>query len=566
MFFVALAVDYDGTIARDGRVDAATVAALEEVKKSGRKLILVTGRDLDDLQRVFPEIGIFNLVVAENGALLFDPETKEEELLAAAPPDKLIEYLHNRKVAPLSIGRCIVATWEPNETVALEAIRDLGLELHIIFNKGAVMVLPAEINKASGLKKALKRLQLSPYNVVGIGDAENDQAFLRACGCSVAVANALPTVKENADFVVANHGAGVAELAKLLIETDLSDQQIGVREIQPVIGESEGCAIRLNPFETVLVTGSSGGGKSTVVTALLEQMIAHDLQFCVVDPEGDYAEFPAVMVGDAKHEPGVSEIMDLLAKPDTSVVVNLLAIDAAERPRYLAGLMPELSKLRISTGRPHWIVLDEAHHCLPAKWDPAPVSLPQELPAAIAVTVHPEEVSPDFLKLVSTVVGVGDKAEEVIRNFCAAGGYSCSDFSDSLNSGDELIWTREEGLRKIALVRPQERQKRHVRKYAEGELGEDKSFYFRGPNGSLNLRAHNLVIFLQMAQGVDDQTWMHHLHSGEYSRWFGEAIKDDELAAETRAVEQNEALSAQESRERIKEIVERRYTAPAKSG
>ena len=566
MFFIALAVDYDGTIARNGRVDAATVVALEEVKKSGRKLILVTGRHVDDLQRVFPELGIFNLVVAENGALLFDPETKEEQLLAAAPADKLIEYLHNKKVTPLSIGRCIVATWEPNETIVLEAIRDLGLEMHIIFNKGAVMVLPAEINKASGLKQALKRLKLSPYNVVAIGDAENDQAFLRSCGCSVAVGNALSTVKENADFVVADHGAGVAELSKLLIETDLSGQQIGVRKIQPVIGESDGVPRRLNPFETVLVTGSSGGGKSTVVTALLEQMIAHDLQFCVIDPEGDYAEFPAVMVGDAKHEPSVSEIMDLLAKPDTSVVVNLLAIDATERPRYLAGLMPELSKLRISTGRPHWIVLDEAHHCLPAEWDPAPVSLPQELPAAIAVTVHPEEVSPDFLKLVSTVVGVGDKAEEVIQHFCAAAGYSCADFSDPLGAGDGVFWTREEGLRKIALLRPQERQKRHVRKYAEGELGEDKSFYFRGPNGSLNLRAHNLAIFLQMAQGVDDQTWTHHLRLGEYSRWFGEAIKDDELAAETRAVEQNEVLSAQESLERIKEIVERRYTAPAKSG
>ena len=69
-------------------------------------------------------------------------------------------------------------------------------------------------------------------------------------------------------------------------------------------------------------------------------------------------------------------------------------------------------------------------------------------------------------------------------------------------------------------------------------------------------------MFLQMAQGVDDQTWTHHLRSGEYSRWFGEAIKDDELAAETRGVEQNEFLSAEESRERISEIVERRYTAP----
>lgn len=566
MFFVALAVDYDGTVARDGRVDAATVAALEKVKKSGRKLILVTGRDLDDLRRVFPEMGIFDLVVAENGALLFDPENKEEVLLAAAPADSLVEYLRNRKVAPLSIGRCIVATWEPNETIVLEAIRDLGLELHIIFNKGAVMVLPAEITKASGLKQALKRLHLSPYNVVGIGDAENDQAFLSACGCSVAVANARPAVKENADFVVAERGVGVAELAEMLTETDLSGQRIAVRKVQPVIGEIDGVSRQLNPFETVLVTGSSGGGKSTVVTALLEQMVSNNFQFCVVDPEGDYAEFPAVAIGDAKHEPQVSEIMDLLAKPDTSVVLNLLAIDPAERPRYLAGLLPELSKLRINTGRPHWIVLDEAHHCLPAKWDPAPVSLPQELPAAIAVTVHPEEVSPDFLKLVSTVLGVGDKAEEVIQSFCTAQGHSCTGFSGPLNAGEGLIWTREEGLRKIALSRPRARQQRHVRKYAEGELGEDKSFYFRGPDGSLNLRAQNLLIFLQMAEGVDDQTWMHHLRSGDYSRWFGEAIKDEELAAETSAVEQNETLSVQETRAGIKEIVERRYTAPAKSG
>ena len=99
----------------------------------------------------------------------------------------------------------------------------------------------------------------------------------------------------------------------------------------------------------------------------------------------------------------------------------------------------------------------------------------------------------------------------------------------------------------------------------KASLAKTRAFTFVVRNGSLNLRAHNLVIFLQMAQGIDDQTWTHHLRSGEYSRWFGEAIKDDELAAETRAVEQNEALSAQELRGRIKKIVERRYTAPAKA-
>jgi hypothetical protein len=195
-------------------------------------------------------------------------------------------------------------------------------------------------------------------------------------------------------------------------------------KIQPVIGELAGGELRrLKPADTVLVTGSSGGGKSTVITALLEQMIEANLQFCVVDPEGDYSEFPAVVVGDAKHEPRIAEVMDLLAKPDTSVVANLLAIDPAERPRYLAGLLPELSKLRIETGRPHWIVLDEAHHCLPANWDPAPVSLPQELSATIAVTVHPEEVSFEFLKLVATVVGV-TTGKTTIEKFCGAGDVS----------------------------------------------------------------------------------------------------------------------------------------------
>ena len=231
MFFVALAVDYDGTLARDGRVDSATIDALEKVKNSGRKLILVTGRDLTDLRRVFADIAIFDLVVAENGGLLFDPAQKKEDPLAPAPQHQFVEALRARNVSPLSVGRSIVATWEPNETVVLEAIRDLGLELHIIFNKGAVMILPADVSKASGLREALKRMGLSPYNIVGIGDAENDQAFLKTCGCAVAVSNALQSVKENVDFVVGDHGAGVVELAELLTTTDLEDRPVAVSKI-----------------------------------------------------------------------------------------------------------------------------------------------------------------------------------------------------------------------------------------------------------------------------------------------------------------------------------------------
>ncbi len=179
MYFSALAADYDGTIAHDGAVDDATYAALKELKDSGRRLLLVTGRELDDLQRVFPGHDIFDRIVAENGALIYDPAKRRERMLAPPPPAHFVEALKRRKAEPLSIGRCIVATWEPNEKIVLEVIHDLGLELQIIFNKGAVMVLPAGINKAAGFLAALTELGLSPHNNVGVGDAENDYAFLR---------------------------------------------------------------------------------------------------------------------------------------------------------------------------------------------------------------------------------------------------------------------------------------------------------------------------------------------------------------------------------------------------
>lgn len=221
MYFLALAADYDGTIAHDGIVDDTTYDALKDLKNSGRRLLLVTGREVEDLQQAFPRYGIFDLIVAENGALIYDPATHREQLLATPPPGIFAETLKTKGVRPLTAGRCIVATREPYGTIVLETIRDLGLELQIILNKGATMVLPAGVNKATGFLAALKELGLSPQHAVGVGDAENDIAFMNACGCSAAVANALPSVKAVADVVLeGKRGAGVAELAARIIRED----------------------------------------------------------------------------------------------------------------------------------------------------------------------------------------------------------------------------------------------------------------------------------------------------------------------------------------------------------
>jgi HAD superfamily hydrolase (TIGR01484 family) len=222
--YLAFATDYDGTLAHDSRVDEATLAGLERLHGSGRRLILVTGRELEELLRVFPRVDLFDRVVAENGALLYRPDTRAEQVLGERPSAKFIEALRKRGVGPISVGRVIVATWEPHQADVLDVIRELGLELEVIFNKGAVMVLPTGINKATGLAAALAELRLSAQHTVGIGDGENDHAFLDACACGVAVSNALPTLKNRADFVTsADHGAGVVELIDRIIANDLVD-------------------------------------------------------------------------------------------------------------------------------------------------------------------------------------------------------------------------------------------------------------------------------------------------------------------------------------------------------
>src|SRR4029079_6900261 len=98
----------------------------------------------------FTRLDLFDRVVAENGALVYTPATGEEKLLGERPPDDFIADVARRGASGMSVGRVIVATWEPHETAVLEAIRDFGLELQVIFNKGAVMVLPSGINKATG--------------------------------------------------------------------------------------------------------------------------------------------------------------------------------------------------------------------------------------------------------------------------------------------------------------------------------------------------------------------------------------------------------------------------------
>ena len=568
MRYFVLATDYDGTLATDGHVHDATKDALKRLRTSGRKSILVTGRELDDLQRVFPELDLFDYVVAENGAVLYCPATKQEKLLGTLPPDEFIQALQAKNVDPLSVGKVIVATWHPNENKVLETIREQGLELQVIFNKGAVMVLPSGINKAAGLKAALEEMKLSLHNVVAVGDAENDHAFLNISECSVAVANALPVVKEKVDIVTeGSRGDGVIELIDKLIASDLSevDETLQGNNIHVGKGEND-VEVSIKPYSTTaLLAGTSGGGKSTLATGILERIAEAGYQFCIIDPEGDYENFAgAVVLGDADRAPSIDEIQSILEQPNQNLIINLLGVGLQDRPKFFAELLPALLELRSRTGRPHWIIVDEAHHLLPTSLNTAAFTLPQQLHGVMMITVHPDHMAPAALSLVNTMLTVGQAPENNIKLFCETVGDKTPELTpQKLEKGEALIWFRGNEPQRFRFTPGKTERRRHVRKYAEGQLGEDKSFYFTGKEGKLKLRAQNLILFTQIGEGVDDETWLHHLHQNDYSRWFREAIKDNSLAEEVEEIEKNANGSASESRQAIKAAIEERYTLPA---
>jgi hydroxymethylpyrimidine pyrophosphatase-like HAD family hydrolase len=218
MRYSVLASDYDGTLAKDGVVAPDTLDALERVRNSGRRVIMVTGRELPDLGTVFPRFDLFDCIIAENGALLYWPRAGTQQVLGAPPSTVFVETLQQRGVAPLSVGEVIVATLALHKDTVREAIRELELELDVILNKNSLMVLPSGINKVSGLRAALDELGISEHSVVGVGDAENDRDFLGYCALSAAVANALPSVKGVADITTqGTHGAGVIELIDMML-------------------------------------------------------------------------------------------------------------------------------------------------------------------------------------------------------------------------------------------------------------------------------------------------------------------------------------------------------------
>ncbi|MBL0143726.1 MAG: HAD-IIB family hydrolase [Betaproteobacteria bacterium] len=568
MRYLALVTDYDGTLATDDKVSAATVLALERLRASGRRAILVTGRRLDDLLAVCSCARLFDLIVAENGAIVYDPATREEIRRANPPSRQFVRGLRARGVDSLEIGQVVVATQAAHRKAVQDVVWELGLEAQVIANRGSIMVLPAGINKATGLSCALRKMSLSRHEVVGVGDAENDHSFLATCECAVAVANAVPAIKAATAFVTkAENGAGVRELIDELNADDLHRMQGRLAQHLIHLGDRpDGTSVDLSPYgSSMLVAGPSGSGKSTFAAGIIERLIEKNYQVCIVDPEGDYGTLRGVVaLGNQWRAPDVSEVLSIIEDPEINVSINLLGIPLTDRPAFFAQLIPHLQAMRARTGRPHWLVLDEAHHMLPNAWGHAASTLPQRLGETILVTVHPGHVSPVILASIDVVVAIGDAPEQTLAKFAEAADQALQWPADLSHQQNQAVaWFLRNAQPPFAMQAKLgcAERIRHHRKYAEGNL-RWHSFYFRGPDDRHNLKAQNLDMFCQIGQGIDEATWMYHLDRGDYSRWFRHAIKDDYLADEAERIERRDDLAPWQTRQMIRELIIARYTLP----
>jgi hydroxymethylpyrimidine pyrophosphatase-like HAD family hydrolase len=563
-----LAVDYDGTIADEGRVAEATAAALGRVRESGRKVILVTGRVLPDLRHACGAVDeLFDVVVAENGALLYVPHSREVRILGEAPQGELVDALRRRGV-PFELGSSLIATLEAHADASLAAIRETGVERSLIFNKGALMLLPGGVTKATGLLAALAAVELSPRNLVGIGDAENDHSFLALSECAVAVADAVPALRQRADYVArAPGGRGVVEFIEEHLLDDVAAIVPGLKRHHLRLGQDGAGAPTCLPAHatTLLVVGPSASGKSTLTGVLVERLVEAARAFCLFDPEGDHrtlAELPDVVVlgGRSTHTlPSSDELDDLLRRPASRLVLDLSALSLADKVQYATRALAAVTTARSTRGLPHWLIIDEAHHILPAEGSSA-VELIRPGPESLClITLSAEHLAPAALAAVDVVASTDGDAFRAAASRLGAR-FPAGGLDDRPLDRGEAVLARagDPAARRFRVAPRAVEHRRHLRKYVEGNLPPERSFFFRGPAESLNLRAANLTRFCELAEGVDPATWEHHLRRGDYSAWIRAVIKDPGLADELAGLERNGG-SADESRRHVLAAIRRRY-------
>jgi hydroxymethylpyrimidine pyrophosphatase-like HAD family hydrolase len=568
MRYLALAMNLEGTLATGGRADVAALAALSRLRHTGRRVVLVTSRRLADLTSVFTSLEPFDCVVAENGALLYWPARRESTALCRPVPESFVRAMLQRGVTPLVRGQAVVYAPRSQARVFVEAVGELGLELQVIFAGERVLAVPPGINKGEGLREALLSLGMSVHEVVSLGAGANDHSLLDVSECAVAVANALPALKERAAFTTRGAaGAGVVELVEELVQHDLRTDGAWTPQESLTLGYGpSGERVGIPAYgENLLVVGPRGDAGASYVQGFLERLLQRRYQPCVIDCIGDFEpRDDMVKLGDRLHVPRVSQVMAALTAPAVKPVVSLAALAPEAQPGFFRELLPALEGMRLRTGRPHWLIVNGAQRLWPAGARDALRDAPK-LGETLLRVEDPGAVARPILEQMDVSVGVGPAPARALQQFAGALGETALHLP--LSAGAEhavLAWFIAEGRWPLRLRAPPRRAERlrRVPEQVEGDLGA-LGFTFRGRHGRTGPRAHNLRVFCRLATQVDDDTWLFHLWNGDFSRWLRDALHDDALARKVAAIECRYELPAADSRREVCGAITHHYALAA---
>lgn len=546
MTFKGLACDYDGTLASHDRIGAETLAALARAREAGVRLILVTGRSFFGLTRICERLDLFDAVVAENGGVIYFPAAGVIRDQGPPPPLRLLAELDRRGIY-YHAGRVVVGTARQDEAAVRDALAAMGVSLDLLYNRGALMLLPAGISKGSAVRQVIGVLGLSFHDVLALGDAENDLDLFEACGWAACPANAVPELARRADWVLpGENGAAVAEaIAGPILDGSLRLDQSprhriplgwAVETAEPVTVPARGV--------NVLIEGDPLSGKSWLAGALVERLLAQRYALCVIDAEGDYRvlmRLPGVTWEEIDDAASLRRALAHLERdPAACVVVDLSGAAHLEKVRLVEDALAQLGRLRRRLGRPHWVVLDEAHYSLHREGVVDPVVGIAEKGFCF-VTYRPSWLRDSVVKSIDVVVLARTTLPEELAFLRAALGEA--------NGGRAVPVLRDLPDHEFVIVQPwgaattftaPPRATTHVRhrtKYADSSVPPQRAFLFRDAGGEVVATARSLTEFRHVLRAVDGRVLAAHAARGDFSRWMRDVFSDRELAAQIRKTE-----------------------------
>jgi hydroxymethylpyrimidine pyrophosphatase-like HAD family hydrolase len=549
MHISVIATDFDGTISRGDWLAPEAGHALRRWREIGQVAVLVSGRSFEFLRALQEREQAFDLIVAENGAVLYNPLTDEMRLPFGEVADDLVDTLVQLGI-PLWRGIAIAGTTLPYDDAVWAASRELGLPVHIETNRNEGMLLPPGASKGAGLLNLLQREGLSPRNLLAFGDAENDRSLLQVAEVKVAVANAVDGVQAIADHVTPEAGpAGVANfIERYLLDGRPFDFEIHGAHHFSLDAAAE---VSLNAYDLVdreiLIAGGSGYGKSWLACRLADGLMSGGYQLLGLDPVGDLHSLrrhASCLALGRDETPALSVVGQLLAETDLSLVLDLSRVPTLEeKVLYTTGLLRRVLEMRRHLGKPHWILIDEAQDLLGGPENPARLPLLQSFEAfgVCLVTWQPSRLDQALLGRMQGFVLTRHRLSsevECLSHLLASHGLDVNGLPQHLGQLDEgqaLVW----GLAPSATGAPTPLRfgagprifpgMHRLHRYLEDRVAPSKQFYFHDqPRHSLP--AGNLGELIERLRTLDLAVVTFHFQRRDFARWIRDVLHDETLA------------------------------------